>query len=80
MRPSSRPARADAARPPFAVVPIPPLLIPHGPADGAGKLNTVVTLPLLPLGIEAFTVYAQSAAVSSVGAAVLGAPSELTIL
>jgi hypothetical protein len=39
-----------------------------------------MTLPLLPLGIEAFTVYAQSAAVSAVGAAVLGAPSELTIL
>jgi hypothetical protein len=62
------------------VVPIPPLLIAHGPADGAGQLNTVVPLPLLPPGIEAFTVYAQSAAVSSVGAAVLGAPTQLTIL
>jgi hypothetical protein len=62
------------------VVPIPPLLIAHGPADAAGKLNLLVTLPSLPPGVEAITVYAQAAAVSSVGAAVLGAPSQLTIL
>ncbi len=62
------------------VLPIPPLLISHGAADGAGTLHVVVQLPALPAGFEAFTVYAQSAAISSVGTAVLGAPSQLTIL
>jgi len=62
------------------VLPIPPLLISHGAADGAGQLQAVVSLPPLPPGFEAFTVYAQSAAVSTVGAAVLGAPSQLSIL
>ena len=62
------------------VLPIPPLLISHGAADGAGQLQVSVQLPPLPPGIEAFTVYAQSAAISAVGAAVLGAPSQLSIL
>lgn len=62
------------------VVPIPPLLVSHGQADAAGKLTTMITLPILPPGIEAFPVYAQAAAVSAVGTAVLGAPSQLTIL
>ncbi len=62
------------------VLPIPPLLISRGAADGVGKLQVIVSLPPLPPGFEAFTVYAQSAAVSSAGAAVLGAPSQLTIL
>jgi hypothetical protein len=62
------------------VLPIPPLLISHGAADAAGKLQAVVSLPALPPGFEAFTVYAQSAAISATGTAVLGAPSQLSIL
>ncbi len=62
------------------VLPIMPILISHGPASGSGTLGVSVPLPTLPPGIEAFTVYAQAAAISGVGAAVLGAPSQLTIL
>jgi hypothetical protein len=61
------------------VLPIPPILISHGPAGGTGALTVAVPLPSLPPGTEAFTVYAQAAAVSAVGAAVLAAPSQLTI-
>lgn len=62
------------------VLPIPPILISHGPASGSGTLGVSVALPPLPPGIEAFPVYAQGAAISGVGAAVLCAPSQLTIL
>ena len=46
----------------------------------AGQLQVLVQVPPLPAGFETFTVYAQSAAISPVGAAVLGAPSQLSIL
>jgi len=62
------------------VLPIPPILVFHGPADGSGKLSTTVPLPPLPPGLEGFNVWTQGAAVSAVGAAVLAAPSQLTIL
>ena len=62
------------------VLPIPPLLLALGSADATGVLNTEVALPPLPPGTGAFTVYSQGAAVSPVGAAVLAAPSQLTIL
>ncbi|MEM7305652.1 MAG: hypothetical protein AAF682_03225 [Planctomycetota bacterium] len=58
---------------------IPPILVSHGVA-GDGTLTVSVPLPSLPPGQEAFTVYAQGAAISPVGAAVLAAPSVLTIL
>jgi hypothetical protein len=58
---------------------LPPILIGHGVA-ASGSLATTVPLPALPPGIEAFTVYTQGAAVSPVGAAVLAAPSVMTIL
>jgi hypothetical protein len=61
------------------IVSIPPILIIHGVA-ASGTFATTVPLPTLPPGIEAFTVYTQGAAVSPVGAAVLAAPSQLTIL
>jgi hypothetical protein len=59
---------------------IPPILVAHGPADASGALSTTVPLPLLPAGWETFQVYVQGAAISPAGAAVLGAPSQLTIL
>jgi hypothetical protein len=61
------------------VTTIPPILVPHGPADAFGDLAVTVPLPALPPGIEAFSVYVQGAAISAVGAAVLAAPSHLTI-
>ena len=61
------------------VVAIPPILITHGIASG-GTLDTTVPLPPLPPGLEALPIYAQGAAISPVGAAVLAAPSQLTIL
>ncbi len=61
------------------VTAIPPILVPHGPAGASGDLAVTVPLPALPPGIEAFGVYVQGAAISAVGAAVLAAPSHLTI-
>ncbi len=62
------------------VVAAPPILITHGPTDPAGALSVSVPVPALPPGFEAFTVYAQGAAISALGAAVLAAPTLLTIL
>ncbi|MEM7305559.1 MAG: hypothetical protein AAF682_02760 [Planctomycetota bacterium] len=62
------------------IVPIPPILVSHGPVDAGGGLSGSIALPGLPPGFEAFTVYAQGAAISGVGAAVLAAPSQLSIL
>ncbi|MFQ5654464.1 MAG: hypothetical protein ACE5GW_07010, partial [Planctomycetota bacterium] len=52
------------------VLPIPPLVIPHGAVDASGALVLSVPLPLRPPGVGAVTIYAQAAAVSPVGAAV----------
>jgi hypothetical protein len=62
------------------VLPIPPLLVFHGSTDALGVLQTDVALPALPHGLGALGVYAQGAALSPVGAAVLAAPTQLTIL
>ncbi len=62
------------------VVAAPPILIAHGPADLDGTLSVSAPIPPLPPGFEAFTVYAQGAAISAVGAAVLAAPTQLSIL
>jgi hypothetical protein len=48
------------------VLPIPPILISHGPADGASALTVAVPLPPLPPWMGAFAVYAHAAAVSAV--------------
>lgn len=59
---------------------LPPIVIAHGPADPAGALALSVALPPLPPGIGAFTVFAQGAAISGVGAVVLASPTQLSIL
>lgn len=59
---------------------IPPLVISHGPAGGNGQLALLVPIPPLPPGMEALTVFAQGAAITGVGAVVLAAPCQVTIL
>jgi hypothetical protein len=64
------------------VLPIPPLVILHGQVDPlTGILPPLaVPAPVLPAGVGALTVYAQGAALTAVGSAVVCAPSALTIL
>jgi hypothetical protein len=64
------------------VLPVPPILVAHGRVDALTGILPPVALsaPVLPPGVGALTVYAQGAAVTAVGAAVLCAPSQLTIL
>lgn len=62
------------------VLPIPPMVFLHGPTDPSGGLTTSIPLPPLPPGTEAFTAFAQGAAVSITGQAVLAAPTFVTIL
>jgi hypothetical protein len=62
------------------VLPILPLLLPHGATDPLGELHTTVPLPGLPPGTPAATFYAQAAAVIPSGAARVGQPSQITIL
>jgi hypothetical protein len=63
----------------LAVAP-PPLLVAHGPVGPDGALSAQVPMPALPPGIEAVTVFAQGAALSASGTAVLAAPCQLTLL
>lgn len=58
---------------------IPPIVVVHGPSDGGGALALSVPLPVVPSGV-ALPIWAQGAALSAVGAAVLAAPTVLTIL
>ncbi|MBK6941673.1 MAG: hypothetical protein IPH13_15970 [Planctomycetes bacterium] len=52
-------------------------LIPLGPA---GSIGVPVTLPLLPAGIDAASLFTQAAFCSSVDGCAFGAASELTVL
>jgi hypothetical protein len=58
----------------------PPVIVSHGPADPAGELSASIQVPGLPPGLEAFTVYAQGAALTAGASAALAAPCHLTIL
>jgi hypothetical protein len=64
------------------VLPIPPLVLLHGPVDPLTGILPPLALPapVLPAGVGALTVYAQGAALTAVGSAVVCAPSALTIL
>jgi hypothetical protein len=63
------------------VLPIPPLIVAHGQVDPITGILPSVAIPApgLPPGIG-LTVYAQGAAVTAVGSAVVCAPSVLSIL
>jgi hypothetical protein len=64
------------------VLTIPPLIVVHGQVDPlTGILPSVaIPAPVLPPGLGALTVYAQGAAVTAAGSAVVCAPSVLTNL